>query len=74
MGMGARAFRRRFDFHAGRRWGAAFALVCFFSTEAFAETQVYLLRGWFGKGKKAEAIGHLAWRATVSNIISDRAA
>ena len=49
-----------------------------------AETQVYLLRGWFGvfstglddlaaelrnRGVKAETVGHLAWRTTVSKII-----
>jgi hypothetical protein len=56
---------------------------------AAAQTQAYLLRGWFGvfsggmdgmaeelrgKGIKAEAIGHLAWKATVSKIVADRAA
>jgi hypothetical protein len=54
-----------------------------------AETQVYLLRGWFGvfsagmdslaqelkaKGIRAEAIGHLAWKGTVAKIVQDRAA
>ena len=49
-----------------------------------AETRVYLLRGWFGvfstgldslaaglrsKGIKAETVGHLAWKTSVSNII-----
>ena len=84
-----RAFRHRFDFQAGRWWSAVFAFVLFFSTAAFAETQVYLMRGWFGvfsagmdaladdlhkKGVKAEAVGHLAWRTTVSKIVSERAA
>jgi hypothetical protein len=70
-------------------WAAIFACALFFCTAAVADTQVYLLRGWFGvfsagmdalgdelqsKGIKAEAIGHLAWRATVSKIASDRAA
>ncbi len=56
---------------------------------AVAETRVYLLRGWFGvfsagidkmaedlraKGIKAEAIGHLEWKATAEKIASDRAA
>lgn len=56
---------------------------------AFAETQVYFLRGWFGvfstgmdamaeqlraKGIKAEAIGHLAWRGVVDKIAAERAA
>ena len=55
---------------------------------AQAETRVYLLRGWFGvfstgmdelaaelkaKGIKAEAIGHLSWKSTVSKIVKDRA-
>jgi len=59
------------------------------SSAAKAETRVYLLRGWFGvfstgldsvaeelrsKGLKAEAVGHLAWRSTVSEIVKDRAA
>src|SRR5439155_807730 len=56
-----------------RLWGSA----------TKAETHVYLLRGWFGvfstgldslaherrsKGVKAEAVGHVAWKSTVSNI------
>jgi hypothetical protein len=56
---------------------------------AYADTRVYLVRGWFGvfslgmdsmaeqlraKGLKAEAIGHLEWRSTVSKIIDERAA
>ena len=55
----------------------------------WAETQVYLLRGWFGvfstgmdviaetlrgKGIEAEALGHLAWKSTVSKILDERAA
>src|SRR5262245_49913208 len=54
-----------------------------------AETQVYLLRGWFGvfstgldslaselksKGIKAETVGHLAWKSTVASIIKSHAA
>ena len=54
-----------------------------------SETRAYLLRGWFGvfstgmdelagdlrsKGVKAEAIGHLAWKSTVSKIVQDKAA
>ena len=54
------------------------------SSATKAETQVYLLRGWFGvfstglddlaaelrsRGIKAETVGHLAWRTTVSKII-----
>ena len=59
------------------------------SSATKAETRVYLLRGWFGvfstgldsladelrsKGIKAETVGHLAWRSTVSNIIQNHAA
>jgi hypothetical protein len=58
------------------------------SSARAAETHAYLLRGWFGvfstgmdtlaaelksKGIKAEAIGHLAWKSTVSKIVKDRA-
>ena len=65
----------------------AFALL--WGNCAHAETQVYLLRGWFGvfstgmdsmaeqlrgKGIQAEAIGHLAWRSTVSKLVKERAA
>jgi hypothetical protein len=54
-----------------------------------AEARVYLLRGWFGvfstgmdelagllnaQGAKAEAIGHLSWKATVTKIVQARAA
>jgi hypothetical protein len=54
-----------------------------------AETQVYLLRGWFGvfstgmdavaetlqaRGVKAEAIGHLAWKSAVQKILKEREA
>ncbi len=50
---------------------------------------MYLLRGWFGvfstgmdelaaalnaQGAKAEAIGHLSWKATVSKIVQSRTA
>ncbi len=64
----------------------AFALL--WSSATKAETRVYLLRGWFGvfstgldsltaelrsKGIKAETVGHLAWRTTVSNIIKEHA-
>ena len=65
----------------------ALTLALFASSAANAETRVYLLRGWFGvfstgldglaadlrsKGIKAETVGHLAWRATVANIIKAR--
>jgi len=56
---------------------------------AAPQTEVYLLRGWFGvfstgldnlaselsdKGIHAEAIGHLAWKETVDKIVRERAA
>jgi len=60
------------------------AIALLWSSATKAETRVYLLRGWFGvfstgldslaaelrsKGIKAETVGHLAWKTTVSNII-----
>jgi hypothetical protein len=65
------------------------AIALLWSSAANAETRVYLLRGWFGvfstgldglaeelrsKGVKAEAVGHLAWKSTVAEIVKDRAA
>ncbi len=65
---------------------AFIALLACNSAEA-AETRAYLLRGWFGvfstgmdelahelraKGIKAEAIGHLSWKSTVSKIVQER--
>jgi hypothetical protein len=65
------------------------AVATLWSSVGKAETQVYLLRGWFGvfstgldtmaddlrtKGVKAETVGHLAWKSTVANIIKDRKA
>jgi hypothetical protein len=65
------------------------AIALLWSSATKAETRVYLLRGWFGvfstgldslaeelrsKGIKAEAVGHLAWRSTVAEIVKDRAA
>jgi len=65
------------------------AIALLWSGAAHAETRVYLLRGWFGvfstgldslaeelrsKGIKAEAVGHLAWKSTVAEIVKDRAA
>ena len=65
------------------------AVATLWSSAGKAETQVYLLRGWFGvfstgldtmaddlrsKGVKAETVGHLAWKSTVANIIQDRKA
>jgi hypothetical protein len=89
MALCVRFMRDRFGLRAGASWAAVFGIMLLFSTAAFAETQVYLLRGWFGvfstgmdamaeqlqgKGIQAEAIGHLAWRATVTKIVADRAA
>src|SRR2546423_8481184 len=60
------------------------AIALLWSAATNAETRVYLLRGWLGvfstgldslaaelrsKGIKAETVGHLAWKTTVSNII-----
>ena len=65
------------------------AIVLLWSSATKAETRVYLLRGWFGvfstgldslaaelrsKGIKAETVGHLAWRSTVSDIVKYHAA
>ena len=65
------------------------ALGLLWNSAVRAETRVYLLRGWFGvfstgldniaddlskKGIKAETIGHLAWRSTVSEIVKAHAA
>jgi hypothetical protein len=64
------------------------AITLLWSSATRAETQVYLLRGWFGvfstglddlaaelrsKGIKAETVGHLAWKTTASKIISHHA-
>jgi hypothetical protein len=65
------------------------AIALQWSSVSKAETRVYLMRGWFGvfstgldtlaeelrsDGIKAETVGHLAWKTTVSNIIKDHAA
>ena len=65
------------------------ALALFWGGCVHAQTQVYLLRGWFGvfstgldtmaeelrgKGIRAEAVGHLAWRSTVSKLVREREA
>ena len=65
----------------------AIALLCCDCTHA--ETEAYLLRGWFGvfstgidsmaeelrgKGIQAEAIGHLSWKSTVLKVVKERAA
>src|SRR5215831_9138940 len=64
------------------------AIALLWSSTTKAETRVYLLRGWFGvfstgldnlaaelkgKGIKAETVGHLAWKTTVSKIIKEQA-
>jgi hypothetical protein len=82
--------RRQRDSKPGAMLGLlCIAIALLWSCAAKAETRVYLLRGWFGvfstgldglaeelrsKGLKAEAVGHLAWRSTVSEIVKDRAA
>ena len=73
---------------AGARWAVA-AIVLAWCGCVGAETQVYLLRGWFGvfstgmdaiaatlrgKGIEAEALGCLEWKSTVSKILDARAA
>ena len=70
------------------RW-ALVAIALLWCNCAHAETEVYLLRGWFGvfstgmdsmaevlrgKGIEAEAIGHLSWKSTVSKVVKERAA
>ena len=60
------------------------AIALLWSSATKADPRVYLLRGWFGvfstgldslaeelrsKGIKAETVGHLAWKSTVSKII-----
>jgi hypothetical protein len=82
------AFRDPVSLRAGVSW-AVVAIALFWCNCAHAETEVYLLRGWFGvfstgmdsmaeelrsKGIKAEAIGHLAWKSTVSKVVKERAA
>jgi len=72
----------------GAKWTLV-ALALSFGACVQAETQVYLLRGWFGvfstgldtmaeelraKGIKAEAVGHLAWRSTASKVVREREA
>lgn len=68
---------------------AALGIALLWCNCTHAETQVYLLRGWFGvfstgldsmaeelrsKGIKAEAIGHLSWKLTASKVVKARAA
>jgi hypothetical protein len=70
------------------RWPVV-VLVLLWCGAAHSETQVYLLRGWFGvfstgmdtmaeelrgKGINAEAIMHMFWRSAASKIIKERAA
>ena len=93
-GAGGASVMRAHETHTGRvhdgMWrvilAAAAVLWC---TCAVAETQVYLLRGWFGvfstgmddierqlraKGVKSEAIMHFSSRSTVANIVKKRKA
>jgi hypothetical protein len=77
----------------GRKVQRLFGILCIatalvWSSATRAETQVYLLRGWFGvfstgldalaaelrsKGIKAETVGHLAWKTTIAKIVKDHA-
>ena len=84
-----RGVRKLFRLKSGAIRTAAIAFIALlWCVSAQAETRVYLLRGWFGvfstgmdelaaelkaKGIKAEAIGHLSWKSTVSKIVKDRA-
>jgi alpha-beta hydrolase superfamily lysophospholipase len=68
------------------RWLVA-ALALLWLGAARADTEVYLLRGWFNvfstgmdsiaeqlrsKGIRAEAMSHLAWKSTVDKIVQER--
>jgi hypothetical protein len=68
------------------RWLVA-ALALLWLCAARADTEVYLLRGWFNvfstgmdsiaeqlrsKGIRAEAMSHLAWKSTVDKIVQER--
>ncbi len=84
-----RGVRNQFRLRFAAGWVLAIACsVLVWCSPAQAETRVYLLRGWFGvfstgmdelaadlktKGIKADAIGHLSWKSTVSKIVKDRA-
>ncbi len=76
---------------AGASRAAAIAVIALLwcSGAQAAETQAYLLRGWFGvfstgmdelatelksKGVKASALGHLSWKSTVTKIVQEKAA
>ncbi|HUH95236.1 MAG TPA: lipase [Casimicrobiaceae bacterium] len=76
---------------AGMRKGALSALAALallWHGSARADTEVYLLRGWFNvfstgmdtiagelrsKGIRAEAMGHLSWRSAVEKIVDEHA-
>lgn len=73
---------------AGAKWFVA-ALALAWCGCVWAETQVYLLRGWFGvfstgmdtmagtlqgNGIQAEALGHLTWRSIAATIVKERSA
>jgi hypothetical protein len=68
------------------RWVVA-ALALLWIGAARADTEVYLLRGWFNvfstgmdsiaeqlrsKGVRAEAMSHLGWKSTVEKIVKER--
>jgi len=88
-GVGAMRLRAQRGWRAEGLLGAlCLAIVLLWNSATNAETRVYLLRGWFGvfstgldnlaaelrsKGIKAETVGHLAWKTTVSNIIKNHA-
>jgi len=68
------------------KWLFAVVALCWLNG-ARADTEVYLLRGWFNvfstgmdtiaeqlksKGIRAEAMGHLAWKSAVDTILRER--
>jgi hypothetical protein len=85
-----RARRNRDSVGSGAGVRSAVATIALlWCTWAHADTQVYLLRGWFGvfstgldsvaeelraRGIDAETIGHLSWKSTVAKIVKARAA
>jgi hypothetical protein len=84
-------FCRKFVMGGNVKWFSVVVVIALLwsSNGRAAETEVYLLRGWFGifstgldgiaeqlqaKGVKTEVLGHLAWKSTLDKIIQERAA
>jgi hypothetical protein len=85
----AREHRQPSPFHCAARSLAVVLALLWCNGAVAAETQVLLLRGWFGvfstgmdglaaelkaKGIKAEVAGHLHWSTAVKEILKERAA